>query len=90
MFFTRDDRKNIEKILETQNQHTTQLAVYNESLKEHMRRSDLLEREQQKITARVLPIENHVLFVDKLVKGLITLITATAGIGAVIHYFFSK
>ena len=76
----------MEDILTKQGEHTTQLAVYNTSLVEHMRRSDLLEQEQRKMSARVIPIEQHVLFVDKMVKGMIMLLAAVASIATAIHY----
>lgn len=61
--------ENIDTKLDSVDKH---LAVYNEQLKVHIKRSELLEKEMK-------PVKNHVEFVNFVAK-LISLLSFAAGI----------
>jgi len=63
--------KKIDEIKQDISEIKTHLAVYNEQLKIHIKRSDLLEEKLQ-------PIENHVVMVHGIMKfiGLMAVIVA--------------
>lgn len=54
-------------------------AIQNEQLREHMRRSDLLEKRVEQVDAKVEPIEAHVHQVSGMIK-LVAGIAAVAGL----------
>ena len=66
------------------------LAGQHESLKAHMRRSDLLERHLEMVQAEIKPIERHVTMVNGALKllGLTSIIVGCiAGVLEIIKYF---
>lgn len=90
MTFEQEVREKLDKIMSMQAEHTTSLAVYNFQLKEHMKRSDLLEIGQQNLDKRLLPIENHIEFIDRLSKGILTLAAVASALAGLYHYLVSK
>lgn len=87
MSFEQEAREKLDKILAMQSEHTTQLAVYNVQLKHHIKRSDLLEVGQAHLEERMKPIENHILFVDKMAKGIVTLAAVVSALAGFVHFF---
>lgn len=55
-------------------------AVHTEQLKEHMRRSDLLERRIEQVDQELKPVERHVAVVNGIMKlvGIIGTLAAIA------------
>lgn len=49
------------------------VAIQNEQLKEHMRRTDLLETRVEQVATEALPVRDHVIFVQKLLKVVLAL-----------------
>lgn len=90
MTFEQEVREKLDKIMSMQSEHSVGLAVYNVQLKEHMKRSDLLEAGQKSLESRVLPIEHHVVFIDKLSKGILGIIAVVSALAGLFHYLFSK
>lgn len=86
MGFKSEVREKLDAIVTKQADHTTELAVYNQSLKEHMRRTDIAEKAQTMLEARVVPIEHHVIFISKAAKIVLTLLTAATAIMSILHF----
>lgn len=63
----------LDKIQEDVSEIKTHLAVYNEQLKVHIKRSDLLEK-------KIAPIEKHVVMVNGVIKflGILAALAAIA------------
>ena len=90
MGFKRDVIEKLDKVQEKQNVHTTELALYNQLLKEHMRRTDIAEKNIDLVKERVAPIEQHVLFINKASKWIISVVALIASASAAYHYLFLK
>lgn len=86
MGFKSDVRVKLEDIMSKQSSHTTELAVYNQSLKEHMRRTSIAEDSIKNLDVRVIPIEHHVLFISRSTKVLVTLISIATAVIGVFHF----
>jgi len=69
--------KKIDAIQEDVTEIKTHMAVYNEQLKIHIKRSDLLERKLE-------PVEKHV----SMVNGALKLLSVGAAIAAIIEVIF--
>lgn len=79
MSFKKEVIDKLGSIESKQIEHTVQLAVNNKILEDHTRRSTNLE-------ARVLPIEQHVMFINKSMKVGMGLITVFATILAILRH----
>ena len=66
----------LDKIQEDVNEIKTHLAVYNEQLTVHIKRSEMLED-------RIIPIETHVF----MINGAIKLIGIVAAVAAIVEVF---
>lgn len=88
MSFKQEVREKLDAIVNKQSEHNTELAVYNQSLKEHMRRTDVAEEAISLLDSRVMPIEQHVVFINRSVKILIGLVTVAASVFSIMHHFF--
>ena len=53
-------------------------AIHTEQLKEHMRRSDLLERRIEQVDLELKPVEHHVVMINGIVKAVGILGTVAA------------
>lgn len=62
-------------------------AVHTEQLKEHMRRSDLLERRIEQVDQELKPVERHVAVVNGLMK-LVGIVGTLAAIALAIKELF--
>lgn len=68
----------LEKIDECLDKICTTQAVHTEQLKEHMRRSDLLEKRVEQVDAEMAPIQAHVHKVEGAFKFIALIGTAIA------------
>jgi hypothetical protein len=69
----------LQDIKEKQAEHNKILAVNTEILTQHHQRSTLLEK-------RMVPVEDHVKFINKSVKAFAGLVATVAGLAAIFHY----
>lgn len=60
--------KKLDKISDDISEIKTHLAVYNEQLKHHIKRSDQADAAVQLLDQRIQPIEKHVLLINYIVK----------------------
>lgn len=77
MSFKEDVRRKLEEISTKQTEHTVQMGFVQKVMEEHHRRSMNLE-------ARVVPIEQHVISINKIVKIIVTVIGSTAALLAIL------
>lgn len=86
MGFKSEVREKLDHIVHKQSEHTTELAVYNQSLKEHMRRTDIAEKALHILEDRVSPVEHHIMFVNRSVKVFIGLLAGISTALTIYHY----
>lgn len=70
----------LDKISEDIGDIKIQSAVQNQQLKEHMHRTELLEKRTELIEERVSPIENKILQASVIIKVLLGLVTFFSGL----------
>jgi len=75
----------VEKLVEQLNDLNITVAKQEINLKDHMRRSDLLEEEVKLLDNRITPIEDHVKFVGSVTKVCGTLFASASAITAVVE-----
>lgn len=83
---TQDQLDRIEKKLDENTRQTIENTV---NLREHMRRTDLLEQIVENTSERIVPIENHVQMMAgafKLIVILSTIVGFVAGVLALVQY----
>ena len=75
--------KKLDKLDERLDTIQTMQAVHTEQLKEHMRRSDLLEKRIEQVDQELKPVEKHVAMVNgalKLIGVLGTIVAILLGL----------
>lgn len=83
MSFKRDVMNKLEILTLEQSKHNTILDLNTKILDEHQRRSTNLE-------ARILPLENQSVFINKLAKVTLSTAALVAALASAYHYLFMK
>jgi hypothetical protein len=65
--------KKLDEILNTQKDIAVELAIYNEQLKQHMRRTELLESEVKPLKEHVIRVQNIFWFLTTTIGIIISL-----------------
>jgi len=78
--------KKLDRISDDISEIKTHLAVYNEQLKHHIKRSDQADAAVQILDERIKPIEQHVIFINNATK-VISIASAIILFGIAVYEF---
>lgn len=78
--------KKLDKIADDISEIKTQLAVYNEQLKYHIKRSDQADSAIKLVDERIKPIEKHVLFINNVSKFMAIIGSLLVGLASIYKY----
>lgn len=79
-------KSDVSELVKIQQTQSTILEHQHESLKEHMRRSDLLEQHIEKVRVEMKPVEDHVKFVKMFLRVVLGLLAGAASIAAIARF----
>lgn len=78
--------KKLDKIADDISEIKTQLAVYNEQLKYHIKRSDQADSAIKLLEERVKPVEKHVIFLNNVSKFIALIASVVVFIATIYKY----
>lgn len=84
--FVDEIRSELKDIKEKLGENTTQLAVYNSHLQDHMRRTEIQEERSEGIDERVQTLEKKGYALSLIFKLAVTLLTSGAVLALIKHF----